>query len=148
MGRSACRGMTRRERGNDEVMAEPTVQVKWKNEPEEHDYPAAADFLELVAEPEVIDTVVRELRAAAVSHKKAKDILRAAGLELLPAYNPHVRRDLEKIVAGKSLSPILVVRGDFRKGVPAQIVDGYHRVCACHYADENIAIPMKIASMP
>lgn len=129
-------------------MAEPTVEVKWKKQPEEHDYPAAADFLELLAEPDVIETVVRELRAAPVEHKKAKDILRAARLELAPAMNPYVRRDLEKIVSGKALSPILVVRGDFRKGVPLQIADGYHRVCAVHYADENIAIPLKIASMP
>ncbi|MBF6135733.1 hypothetical protein IU501_22340 [Nocardia otitidiscaviarum] len=129
-------------------MAQPTVEVKWKKEPEEHDYPAAADFLELLAEPDVIETVVRELRAAPVVHKKAKDILRAARLDLAPAMNPYVRRDLEKIVAGKALSPILLVRGDFRTGVPLQIADGYHRVCAVHYADENIAIPLKIAALP
>ncbi|MCP9622084.1 hypothetical protein FOH10_32040 [Nocardia otitidiscaviarum] len=124
------------------------VEVKWKKEPEEHDYPAAADFLELLAEPDVIETVVRELRAAPVVHKKAKDILRAARLDLAPAMNPYVRRDLEKIVTGKALSPILLVRGDFRIGVPLQIADGYHRVCAVHYADENIAIPLKIAALP
>ncbi|SUA74487.1 Uncharacterised protein [Nocardia otitidiscaviarum] len=129
-------------------MAQPVVEVKWKKEPEEHDYPAAADFLELLAEPDVIETVVRELRAAPVVHKKAKDILRAARLDLAPAMNPYVRRDLEKIVTGKALSPILLVRGDFRTGVPLQIADGYHRVCAVHYADENIAIPLKIAALP
>lgn len=129
-------------------MAEPTIQVKWKAEPDEHDYPAAADYLEMLAEPKVIETVVEELRQVKLAHKKAKDILRASGLELAPASNPYVRRDLEKIVAGKALSPILLVRGDFRKGVPAVIADGYHRVCAIHYADENIQIPVKIASMP
>ncbi|WP_067532777.1 hypothetical protein [Nocardia crassostreae] len=130
------------------MSSEPTVVVKWKDAPDEHDYPAAADYLEMLAEPQVVNTVVEELRAVELSHKKAKDLLRAAQLELLPMYNLHVRKDMEKIVAGKALSPILMVRGDFRKGVPAQIVDGYHRTCAIYYADENIAIPVKIASMP
>ncbi|WP_109523249.1 MULTISPECIES: hypothetical protein [Nocardia] len=124
------------------------VDVKWKSKPEEHDYPAAADYLELLGEPDVVRTVVDRLREAPVIRKKAKDILRAAGLELLSADNPHVRRDLIKINNGAALSPILVVRGDFRRGVAMVIADGYHRVCAIHWADENIAIPLKIASMP
>ncbi|WP_067826434.1 hypothetical protein [Nocardia inohanensis] len=124
------------------------IEVKWKDEPEQHDYPAAADYLEMLAEPDVIETVIAELRKAKVTHKKAKDLLRASQLELLPAYNPQVRKDLAKIAAGKSLSPILVVRGDFRKAVPMQIVDGYHRVCSIYYTDENISIPVKIASLP
>lgn len=129
-------------------MAEPIVQVKWKDDPDEHDYPAAADYLDLLAAPEVVTTVIEELRSAKVTHKKAKDILRASGLELADASNPYVRRDLAKIAAGKTLSPILLVRGDFRKGVPTQIADGYHRVCAIHYTDENIQIPVKIAALP
>ncbi|MGW4356477.1 hypothetical protein ACWELJ_30760 [Nocardia sp. NPDC004582] len=129
-------------------MADPEITVEWKKEPDEHDYPAAADYLEMLAEPDVIERVVRSLRDAPVTYKKAKDLLRASRLEILPSYNPYVRRDLAKITAGKSLSPILVVRGDFRKNVPMQIVDGYHRVCAIYYTDENIAIPVKIASLP
>ncbi|MBL1073144.1 hypothetical protein JK358_01915 [Nocardia sp. 2] len=129
-------------------MADPKVEVKWKDEPDAHDYPAAKDYLELLAGPDVANTVVEELLKAPVVKKKAKDILRASGLALADANNPYVRRDLEKIVAGKALSPILVVRGDFRTGVPATIADGYHRVCAIHYADENIQIPVKIAALP
>ncbi|WP_040814487.1 hypothetical protein [Nocardia concava] len=124
------------------------IEVKWKKVPDEHDYPAAADYLEMLAEPEVVDTVVQELRDAPLTHKKAKDLLRAAQLDALPTSNPYVRRDLQKIVAGKALSPILVVRGDFRRNVPMVIADGYHRVCAIYYTDENIAIPVKIASLP
>ncbi|MFQ6397029.1 hypothetical protein ACLMAJ_26655 [Nocardia sp. KC 131] len=123
------------------------ISVTWKDHPEEHDYPAAADYLELLAEPEVVDAVVAELRDAPIVHKKAKDLLRAAGLELLGAENPHVRRDLIKINNGTALSPILLVRGDFRTGVPMVIADGYHRVCAIHWADENIEIPAKIAAL-
>ncbi|QLY30984.1 hypothetical protein [Nocardia huaxiensis] len=129
-------------------MADPKVAVKWKDQPDEHDYPAAADYLELLANADVVDTVVEELRKAPVTKKKAKDLLRASQLDLATPDNPYVRRDLEKILAGKALSPILVVRGDFRKGVPLTIADGYHRVCAIHFADENIQIPVKIAALP
>ncbi|MFJ4658775.1 hypothetical protein ACIP5Y_46530 [Nocardia sp. NPDC088792] len=129
-------------------MAESTVTVKWKKEPDEHDYPAAADYLEMLAEPDVIERVVAGLRKAKLTHKKAKDILRASQLELLPPTNQWVRTDLQKIIAGTALSPILLVRGNFRKGVPMQIADGYHRVCAIYYTDENIEIPVKIADLP
>lgn len=129
-------------------MATASIPVTWKDLPEEHDYPAAADYLELLAAPDVVDAVIANLRAVPVMYKKAKDILRAAGLELLSADNPYVRHDLIKINNRKSLSPILLVRGDFRTGVPMVIADGYHRVCAVHWADEDIAIPAKIAAMP
>ncbi|MQY27123.1 hypothetical protein NRB56_27050 [Nocardia sp. RB56] len=121
--------------------------VRWLETPEDHDYPAAADYLELVADRDTVDTLVELLRAAPVTHKKAKDLLRAAQLSLLPPDNPHVRRDLSKILTGKPLSPILVVRGDFAAGAPAQIADGYHRVCACYHTDENVPIPVKIAAL-
>ncbi|MEV4126598.1 hypothetical protein [Nocardia sp. NPDC049707] len=129
-------------------MATANIPVTWKDLPDEHDYPAAADYLELLAAPDVVDAVIAHLRTAPIVHKKAKDILRAAGLELVSADNQYVRRDLVKINDRKSISPILLVRGDFRTGVPMVIADGYHRVCAVHWADENIAIPAKIAAMP
>lgn len=129
-------------------MAAEIISVAWKDLPEEHDYPAAADYLELLAEPAIVDAVVAQLRSAPIVYKRAKDILRAAGLDLLSADNVHVRRDLIKINNSKALSPVLLVRGDFRSGVPLVIADGYHRVCAIHWADENIAIPAKIASIP
>ncbi|MEV6138616.1 hypothetical protein AB0L63_21655 [Nocardia sp. NPDC051990] len=129
-------------------MATAIIPVTWKNLPDEHDYPAAADYLELLAAPDVVDAVIAHLRTAPIVHKKAKDILRAAGLELVSADNQYVRRDLVKINDRQSISPVLLVRGDFRTGVPMVIADGYHRVCAVHWADENIAIPAKIAAMP
>ena len=129
-------------------MTSDTIAVTWKHQPDEHDYPAAADYLELLGDPEVVDAVVERLRAAPIVRKKAKDILRSARLELLSADNPHVRRDLIKINNGKALSPILLVRGDFRHDLPVVIADGYHRVCAIHWADEDIEIPAKIASLP
>jgi hypothetical protein len=118
--------------------------VLWGDEPDEHDYPAAADYLALLATSEQINEIVTALKQAPVVHKKAKDLLRASQLALLPEDNPHVRRDLKKIKKGTRLSPILAVRGDLNTGVAMQIADGYHRVCASYYTDENTDIPVRI----
>ena len=118
--------------------------VLWGDEPDEHDYPAAADYLALLATSEQISEIVTALKQAPVVHKKAKDLLRASQLALLPEDNPHVCRDLKKIKKGTRLSPILAVRGDLNTGVAMQIADGYHRVCASYYTDENTDIPVRI----
>ena len=119
--------------------------VKWLEKPEAHDFPAAADYLALLADSHTVDELTDRLRAGDVVHKKAKDILRAARLGLLPVDNPHVAADLDKVKKGEPLSPILLVRGDFVTGVPLQIADGYHRVCASYHTDENTDIPVILA---
>ena len=118
--------------------------VKWLEKPEAHDFPAAADYLAMLADAQTVKKLTKKLKAGTVTHKKAKDILRAAQLRLLPVDNPHVAADLSKIKKGQPLSPILVVRGDFTRGVPLQIADGYHRVCASYHTDENTDIPVII----
>ncbi len=120
--------------------------VKWLDKPEAHDFPAAADYLALLSDSHSVDELTEQLRAGSVVHKKAKDILRAAQLSLLPVDNPHVAADLAEIKKGQPLSPILLVRGDFATGVPLQIADGYHRVCASYHTDENTDIPVVIAA--
>src|SRR5581483_1787012 len=94
--------------------------VIWMDEPEDHDYPAAASYLSLIADAGRADGLVEALRSAPVVHYKAKDILRAASLALLERDNPHVASDLDKIHKKKPLSPVLLVRGDLDAGVPAQ----------------------------
>ena len=120
------------------------ARVLWGTEPDEHDYPAAADYLALLATPGQINEIVAALKKAPIVYKKAKDLLRASRLALLPLDNPHVAADLAKIKKGKQLSPILVVRGDLTNDVALQIADGYHRVCASYHTDENTDIPVKI----
>jgi hypothetical protein len=123
-------------------------KVKWLEKPEAHDFPAAADYLALLADPDTVKELTQSLQAGDIVHKKAKDILRAAQLQLLPVDNPHVASDLAKIKKGEPLSPILLVRGDFASGVPLQIADGYHRVCASYHTDENTDIPVVVVSRP
>jgi hypothetical protein len=124
------------------------ANVIWLGKPEAHDFPAAADYLDLLADSKTVKKLTKRLKAGTVVHKKAKDILRAAQLSLLPVDDPDVASDLSKIKKGQSLSPILVVRGDFATGVPLQIADGYHRLCASHHTDENTDIPVVVVSRP
>jgi hypothetical protein len=106
------------------------MAVKWLDEPEAHDYDAAATYLSMLAEKGAVDRTVAALKAAKPVYQKAKDILRAAALALLPESNTHVRTDLGKISDGKKLSPILLVRGSAVGEHALQIADGYHRVCS------------------
>jgi hypothetical protein len=122
------------------------MAVKWMDEPEDHDYDAAADYLSMVAEAKAVDKTVAALKSARPAYRKAKDILRAADLALLPETNVHVRADLAKISDGKKLSPILLVRGSAVGGYALQIADGYHRVCASYLTDENTNIPCCLVS--
>ena len=121
--------------------------VLWLDSPQEHDYPAAASYLSLLAGPKKTRALVTALRDGPVAHYKAKDILRASGLPLLPPDNVHVAKDLAEIRAGNPLSPCLMIRGNARKWHQAQIADGYHRVCASYYVDENTDIPVKIVKL-
>jgi hypothetical protein len=123
------------------------ASVKWLEKPVAQDFPAAADYLDLIADSATVKKLTKRLKAGTVVHKKAKDILRAARLSLLPVDNPHVAADLVKINKGDPLSPILLVRGDIVSGVPLQIADGYHRVCASYHTDENTDIPVVLATL-
>ena len=116
-------------------MAEP----HWKDEPEEHDFPAAFDYLSLLTTPVAAARYVESLKNAKTVTRKAKDLLRASGLELLSEDNKHVAKDLKKVKDGEKLSPVLVLRGQ-----PLIIADGYHRICASYHLDENTDIPCRI----
>ena len=122
------------------------MAVKWLDEPEDHDYDAAADYLTMIGEPAVVEKTVDGLRKSKTVYRKAKDILRAAQLSLLPETNAHVKSDLKKISDGKKLSPILLVRGNVLNTVRLEIADGYHRVCASYLTDENTDIPCRLGS--
>lgn len=116
----------------------------WKDEPEEHDFPAAESYLALVLPPQAARRLVKRLRRAALEHRLAKDLLRASRLPLLPPENVHVAKDLAKVRSGERLSPVLLVRGHAERDVPLTIADGYHRVCASCHLDEDAPVPCRI----
>jgi hypothetical protein len=116
----------------------------WKEVPDPHDYPAAADYLSLVMPRNKAADLANALRATPIVHRKAKDLLRASNLPELPPDNVHVAKDLSKIKKGGLLSPVLLVRGRRGAGVPLTIADGYHRICASYHIDEDAVIPCRI----
>lgn len=111
----------------------------WKHEPDGHDYPAARDYLTLLMKATEADKIIKALQKAGPIHRKAKDILRASALELLPMDNKHVAAHLEEVRHGAKLSPVLLVRGN-----PLIIADGYHRVCASYWIDEDAPVPCRM----
>ncbi len=119
-----------------------TPQILWLPDVEEHDYPAARSYLLILYTPERVAKMVRKLRKASLVHFKAKDIFRASQLSLLGVSNSHVEKDRKKILAGKALSPLLLLRDEAQGKVV--IADGYHRLCAVYSYDEDALIHCKI----
>ena len=122
-------------------------KMLWLSEPEDHDYDAADMYLSLLGAAYFGDVrgILAILKSRQVVWYEAKDILRASGLPLLDKDNEHVQKDLKKIADRQRLSPILLVQGDWKQRTPLIVADGYHRICASWYADENTEVPAKIA---
>ncbi len=123
-----------------------TLTVKWLPKPQKHDYQSAEDYLSLLMSPKQAAEWSRKLAAARndITHCKAKDLLRASQLALLGEDDKEVAADLRKVAAGVSLSPILLLRGHNHH--PLVVADGYHRVCASYWIDENTPIPCILVS--
>jgi len=119
-----------------------TKTIRWLDDCEDHDFPAAGEYLSLLMPPKRVAGVLRKLRAAPVITFKAKDIFRASGLSLLGVSNSHVERDRAKILKGTPLSPLLLVRDDALGRVI--VADGYHRLCAVYGFDEDARVPCRI----
>jgi hypothetical protein len=119
-----------------------TIGIHWKDVPEEHDFPAASDYLSLLFDDRSAAAIVERLRSGRGSSHKAKDLLRASRLDLLPAADPAVRKDLTKVARGEKLSPVLLVRAG--AGAPLIVADGYHRICASYHLDEDAEIPCRL----
>ncbi len=116
--------------------------VKWLDEPEEHDYPAAESYLSLIYDAKMATNFTQQLRQAPMAAYKAKDIFRASSLSLLGVSNSHVKINQKKILNGQSLSPLLLVRD--KDNGKVVIADGYHRMCAVYGFNEDAVIPCKI----
>lgn len=118
------------------------TKIQWLGQPEEHDYPSAESYLNLIYDSENAARFVQQLRQAPLSQFKAKDIFRASALSLLGVSNSHVEKDTQKIKSNQSLSPLLLIRD--KANSKLVIADGYHRLCAVYAMDEDALIPCKI----
>jgi len=106
------------------------TKIKWKLEPETEDYEGGKSFLLLICSQVEALQFIEQLHKSDTIEWASKDILRAAQLPVLDDSNPHVQEDIKRINKGTALPPVLLVRGEMKKGNPLVIADGYHRICA------------------
>ena len=98
------------------------MAVKWLDDPESHDYDAAADYLSMLAEVHAVTTTVDALKAArpGLPARRERHLAGCGAAGVAGQQNAHVKADLAKISDGKKLSPILLVRGNAtRRGAAA-----------------------------
>jgi hypothetical protein len=111
--------------------------LQWRKDVAEHDYAAASSYLSIRHGESRAQEVSEKLRKLPVIRRRANDILRATQRAPLPLSDPGVLRDLQKVLAGEKLSPVLVAEGD--------IADGYHRVSLAYALSPYADVPLKIA---
>ena len=119
----------------------------WMENPEEHDFAAAGEYLSLLFTEVLSAELVERLRVASTVRRRANDLLRASRLPLLPSGDPEVAKDLKRVTKGDSLSPVLLVRGRASADIPLIVADGYHRICASYHLSEDVVIPCRIGEL-
>ena len=110
--------------------------VRWKKDVAGHDYAAAFGYLSIRFGESRAQEVSKKLQKLPVVRRRANDILRATRRDPLPLSDPGVVRDLQKVLAGQKLSPVLIAEGD--------IADGYHRVSLAYALDPYADVPLKL----
>jgi len=111
--------------------------LRWRKDVAKHDYAAAASYLSIRFGESRARELSDKLEKLRVITRRANDILRATRRDPLPLSDPGVLRDLQKVLAGEKLSPVLIADGD--------IADGYHRVSLAYALDPYAAVPLKLA---
>jgi hypothetical protein len=115
---------------------ESAQYVQWRKEVANHDYSAASSYLSIRYGESRAGEISEQLRRLPVIRRRANDILRAVRRDPLPISDPGVLRDLQKVLTGEKLSPVLVAEGD--------IADGYHRVSLAYALDPFSTVPLKL----
>jgi len=120
--------------------------VNWRSRPVATDLAAAARYLSLLNTPSQLKGLLSKLQRSKRTRHAAKDLLRASGLPLLARDESHVAADLKRVRKGKALSPVILICGDFTAGIPLTIADGYHRICAVCYFNEDAQVSCRVVA--
>jgi hypothetical protein len=115
---------------------EAVQYVRWKKDVADHDYAAASSYLSIRFGESRAREVSANLLKLPVVRRRANDILRATRRDPLPLSDPGVVREMQKVLSGEKLSPVLVAEGD--------IADGYHRVSLAYALDPYADVPVKL----
>jgi hypothetical protein len=110
--------------------------LRWRKDVAKHDYAAASSYLSIRYGQSRAQELSDKLQKLDVITRRANDILRATRRDPLPLSDPGVLRDLQKVLSGEKLSPVLVTDGD--------IADGYHRVSLAYALDPYADVPLKL----
>lgn len=121
----------------------PVGKIEWLTDVADHDYSAAAAYLSIKFDKDVVAKAIGKLRKAPLTTRRANDILRAAGMTPAPMDDPGVMKDLIKVVERTRLSPVLVISD----GTIADIADGFHRVSLVYRIDPYGVVPLKLVSV-
>ncbi|MGD0609603.1 MAG: hypothetical protein ABSA53_39280, partial [Streptosporangiaceae bacterium] len=122
--------------GRMTVAGEAVQYLRWRKDVADHDYAAASSYLSIRFGEKRAQEVSEKLQKLPVIRRRANDILRATQRVPLPLSDPGVLRDLQKVLAGEKLSPVLIAEGD--------IADGYHRVSLAYALDPYADVPLKL----
>jgi hypothetical protein len=101
------------------------MEIKWLDKPHDSSFDAALSYLTLL-----LGNVKAE------QHFAAKDILRAAQTQALPAKKNHVVLNIKKIKSEQEIGPVLLCR---HKG-HLIIADGFHRISAAWRIGEDTLV--------
>ncbi len=109
--------------------------IEWEKKVSKKDLADAEQYLRLIFEPKDVTRAMEkfEKQRARIEKFKVRDILRASDNELKPETNEDVKKQFVKMFEGEALVPILIVR----KNQKLFIADGYHRMCAAYYLNED-----------
>ena len=118
------------------------MEIKWLDKPHDGSFDAAHSYLTLLVGDVKAVRTVKKLRKASVEHFAAKDILRAAQTQALPAEIEHVATNIKKIKDEQEIGPVLLCR---HKG-HLIIADGIHRVSAAWHIGEDTRVHALVAS--
>ena len=111
--------------------------VLWETSADKDNARDASEFLGMYKKKKNADRIIDDLIAGDLTTFKAKDILRAACLPPQPLDNAHVQVAMQLIAAGIPLTPVYLLRGKLKGGVPVIIADGYHRISAAFWTSPS-----------
>jgi hypothetical protein len=117
--------------------------IKWADKVSLEDVADAKNFLSLVYDAETMGELCEALLDAPVTQRRADDILRATCLEPLCLDDLGVLRVLRRILKGKKLKPVLIVKD--KDG--SCIANGYHKVSFAYRLNPDFLVNCAIATV-
>jgi hypothetical protein len=114
------------------------LTVKWLDKLKPEHIDAAIEYLSLLLKKNELEKIHKKLikHSDELVRYKAKDILRASGMEPLPPTDTEVASHLMKIHENLPLHPVILVSVEEK----LYIADGFHRISACYSVADDTEV--------